>query len=82
MNRPHLDYKIHRQSGDFYRSFSFGVTVSQERYIASVRNRSRHAKYLRGTRLMRPRPVLEEAVRQTRGSRAALTRRLIRQSLQ
>lgn len=80
-NRPHPDHLIHRQSGALYAGWKFGVTTAGGNFVTTCRNSAPHARYMRGTRRMRPRPVLDEAVRQTARQRAAITRRGMRQAL-
>jgi hypothetical protein len=81
-DRPHPDFQIHKQSGAFYGAWGFGVTVAGGRFVATVRNRARHARYMRGTRRMRERPVLKEAVRRTAPKRSLITRKAMRAALE
>ena len=76
--KPHI---INRQSGAVHAGWRTHYQRTRDGARATVSNGAAHAKFLRGTRVMIARPVLEEAIKRTKRERDRNVRNARRRGL-
>ena len=78
---PVKPWIINRQTGDVHDKWRVHYQRTRDGARATVSNTSAHAKYLRGTRVMIVRGVLEEAIKRTKAERDRNVRNARRRGL-
>jgi hypothetical protein len=66
---PKPAHLINRQSGVLHGAWKVSYRPNRDGATATVYNVAPHSRYMMGTRLMIPRPILDEALKRTKAAR-------------